>query len=201
MLDLSGVFCEYSGGVCGVPTSQTLFRGPRREDAACVVRLVGGVCGVPTSQALFFCPRGRRRGPEAGLSSSAVIAAFHAASGAAAGAATGSRTAAALLGPLVHLAGDAVPHRDIANEKLDIAGGLATFAVILLRRGPLDPATIGAAAGMAPDVEHVIRLPRPGGLKLFHEGRGWHRNGPLSIAAQVALTGFLVAQLVRVESR
>ncbi|HEY8407289.1 MAG TPA: hypothetical protein VIK66_04875 [Gaiellaceae bacterium] len=130
-----------------------------------------------------------------------MISAFHAASGAAVGAATGSRVAAALLGPIVHLAGDAVPHRDIANGTLDIAGGVAAVAILCLRRGPFDPATIGAAAGIAPDAEHVLRLPRPGGLKLFHEGRGWHRDGSLSIAAQAALTSFLLVQLLGIEAR
>jgi hypothetical protein len=40
-----------------------------------------------------------------------LIVALHVATGAAAGAASGSRLAALLLGPILHLAGDRLPHR------------------------------------------------------------------------------------------
>ena len=42
-----------------------------------------------------------------------MIVALHVAMGAAAGAASGSRVAALLLGPVIHLAGDRLPHQDI----------------------------------------------------------------------------------------
>jgi hypothetical protein len=126
-----------------------------------------------------------------------VIASLHAASGATVGAATGSRVAAALLGPILHVAGDAVPHRDIADQRLDAAGGLLALSIVCVRRGLFDAATIGAAASILPDAEHVVRLPRPGGLKLFHDGRGWHREGAFSTAAQLGFAALLLARLLR----
>ena len=53
-----------------------------------------------------------------------------------------------------------------------------------------------ALAACAPDVEHIIRLPRPGGSKLFHGRRGWHRSGGLSTRTQLLLAGFLIGRLV-----
>ncbi|HEY2939348.1 MAG TPA: hypothetical protein VGJ27_06020, partial [Gaiellaceae bacterium] len=66
-------------------------------------------------------------------------------------------------------------------------------------RGPLDPAVAGALAASAPDLEHVIRFPRPGGRKLFpsHRFRGWHRAGGLSAPLQLLLAGFLLGLLLR----
>ena len=49
-----------------------------------------------------------------------VIVSLHVATGAAAGALTRSRPAALLLGPLVHLAGDRVPHDDIEDLGFEI---------------------------------------------------------------------------------
>jgi hypothetical protein len=47
-------------------------------------------------------------------------------------------------------------------------------------------------------VEHVFRLPRPGGHKLFpsHRFRGWHRSGGLPAAAQLLLAGFLIGRVL-----
>jgi len=111
------------------------------------------------------------------------------------GAAVRSRTAAALLGIPLHLAGDRVPHRDIHNRRFEIGSGLAIVALVASRRGLGDAATIGALAACAPDLEHVLRLPRPGGSKLFHR-RGWHRSGPFSTRAQLLLAGLLTGGLL-----
>jgi hypothetical protein len=46
--------------------------------------------------------------------------ALHVATGAAAGAASGSRLAALLLGPVLHLAGDRLPHEDIRSRRFEI---------------------------------------------------------------------------------
>ena len=62
--------------------------------------------------------------------------------------------------------------------------------------GPLlDAATVGAFATCAPDLEHVIRLPRPGGSKLFHDRRGWHRSGGIAASTQLLLAGIIVGWL------
>lgn len=112
------------------------------------------------------------------------------------GAAVRSRAAAAVLGIPLHLAGDRVPHRDIHNRRFEVASGLALVAVVAARRGLSDAATIGALSACAPDVEHVVRLPRPGGSKLFHGRRGWHRSGGLSADTQLLLAGFLIGRLL-----
>jgi hypothetical protein len=122
-----------------------------------------------------------------------VIVSLHVASGAAAGALARSRPRAALVGALLHAAGDGVPHQDIASRRFEIWSGTALLVGVGLARGPLSPATIGAIAASAPDVEHVVRLPRPGGRKLFpsHRVRGWHRVGGVPAWAQLLAAGAL----------
>ncbi len=112
------------------------------------------------------------------------------------GAAVRSRTAALLLGVPLHLAGDSVPHRDIQDRRFEIGSGVFVIALIAARRGLSDSATVGALAACLPDVEHVVRLPRPGGSKLFHGRRGWHRSGGLSARSQLLLAGVMVAGLL-----
>lgn len=112
------------------------------------------------------------------------------------GAAVRSRTAAALLGIPLHLAGDRIPHRDIHDRRFEIGSGLAVIGLVAARRGLADTATIGAIAACAPDLEHLVRLPRPGGSKLLHGRRGWHRAGPFSAQAQLLLAGLLVGSLL-----
>jgi hypothetical protein len=51
-------------------------------------------------------------------------------------------------------------------------------------------------AACAPDLEHIVRLPRPGGSKLFHGSRGWHRSGGLSTRSQLLLAGLLLGRLL-----
>jgi hypothetical protein len=125
-----------------------------------------------------------------------VIVALHVATGAAAGAASGSRLAALLLGPVLHLVGDRLPHQDIRSRGFEIGSGLAGLLLLAARRGPLDPSTLGAAASSAPDLEHVLPFLGPGGRKLFH-GRGWHRSGrfpaDLQLLQAVAILGALTA--------
>jgi hypothetical protein len=128
-----------------------------------------------------------------------MIVSLHVATGAAGGALAGSRRAALALGPLLHLAGDRLPHQDIADRRFEIGSGVAAVVLLAAARGPLDPAVAGALAASAPDLEHVFRFPRPGGRKLFpsHRLRGWHRAGGLSAPAQLLLAGFLLGLLLR----
>src|SRR5579859_1266718 len=111
------------------------------------------------------------------------------------GAGVRSRTAAALLGIPLHLAGDRVPHRDIPDRHFEIASGLLIIGLVAGRRGLTDKATIGALTTCLPDLEHILRLPRPGGSKLFHDQRGWHREGRLSPRVQLLVAALLVARI------
>jgi hypothetical protein len=130
-----------------------------------------------------------------------VIVSLHVATGAAAGAASGSRLAAVLLGPILHLAGDRLPHQDISSRRFEIGSGLAALVLLAARRGPLDPATLGAAASSAPDLEHLLPFLRPGGSKLFHGRRGWHRSGRFPADLQLLLAGAILGALVAPPSR
>jgi hypothetical protein len=125
-----------------------------------------------------------------------VIASLHAATGATMGVGVRSRAAAALLGVPLHLAGDRVPHRDIHDRRFEISSGLFVVVLISARRGLTDRATIGALTTCLPDVEHIVRLPRPGGSKLFHGRRGWHRSGSLSPSAQLLIAALLVGRIL-----
>ena len=127
-----------------------------------------------------------------------MIVSLHVASGGLAGALAGSRRRAIVLGALMHLAGDRMPHQDIPSRRFEIRSGVAALVALALRRGPLDPVTVGAAAGSAPDLEHVLRLPRPGGRKLFpsHRIHGWHRAGGLSAGPQLFVAGVLLGLLL-----
>src|SRR6188508_2232826 len=142
-------------------------------------------------------PSERRRTPTSAHYSRNVIVSLHVATGAAAGAASGSRLAALLLGPILHLAGDRVPHEDIGSRRFEIGSGLVCLALLAARRGALDPATLGAAASSAPDLEHVFPFLRPGGRKLFHDRLGWHRAGRfpayLQLLLAVGILGALMA--------
>jgi hypothetical protein len=123
-----------------------------------------------------------------------VIVSLHVASGAAVGAMAPSRRTAVVLGALMHLAGDRMPHDDIRSRRFELCSGVAALAAVALRRGIFDVTTIGAAAGSAPDLEHVLQLPRPGGRKLFpsHRIRGWHRSGGVPDWAQLLTAGVLL---------
>jgi hypothetical protein len=132
-----------------------------------------------------------------------MIVSLHVATGGAVGALVASRPAAVLLGALAHVAGDRMPHRDIRSRPFEALSGLAALALVAARRGLLDSATVGAVAGSAPDLEHVLRLPRPGRRKLFpsHRLRGWHRTGGMPAWAQLLAAGVLIGLLVSAPQR
>ena len=123
---------------------------------------------------------------------------MHVATGAVGGAAAGSRLRAALVGLALHGICDRTPHWDIASRRFEIRSGVALLGLLAATRGPLDPAVVGAVASSAPDLEHVVRLPRPGGRKLYptHRFRGWHRSGGVPAELQLLAAGFLVGLLL-----
>jgi hypothetical protein len=127
-----------------------------------------------------------------------LIVSLHVASGGAAGRLAPSRRWALVLGAAAHLAGDRMPHEDIPNRRFEVRSGVAALVALALRHGPFDKVTIGAAAGSAPDLEHMLRLPRPGGRKLFpsHRVRGWHRSGGVSTRVQLLAAGILLGILL-----
>jgi hypothetical protein len=123
---------------------------------------------------------------------------MHVATGAVGGLLAGSPARAALLGPVLHFVGDRIPHEDIASRRFEIASGVAGVIALAIVRGPLDPATVGAVASAAPDIEHVLPVPRLGGRKLFpsHRVRGWHRIGGVSASAQLLIAGALLGAVL-----
>lgn len=136
-----------------------------------------------------------------------MIVSLHVASGAAAGVLLESRLAALVAGPVLHVLGDRIPHHDIPSRRFETWTGVGALALVALRHGPLSAATIGGAAASVPDVEHVLRLPQPGGRKLFpsHRVHGWHRVGGVPAWAQLVaaglLLGFVLASRSRLDSR
>jgi hypothetical protein len=122
-----------------------------------------------------------------------MIVSLHIATGAAGGALVRSPVAAAALGPVLHFFGDRVPHEDIDSRRFELQCGVVGLVVLAVVRGPFDPATVGALTAAAPDLEHILPLPRPGGRKLFpsHRIPGWHRPGGISANAQLLIAGVL----------
>jgi hypothetical protein len=124
-----------------------------------------------------------------------MIVSLHVAVGGAMGALVRSRTLALLLGPPLHLAGDQVPHEDIPDRSFEIGSGIVVLGMLAVRRGPLDPAVIGAAACSLPDLEHIAPWLRPRGEKLFHRGGGRHGAG-IPAQTQLLLAGATVGWLL-----
>jgi hypothetical protein len=127
-----------------------------------------------------------------------VISSLHVATGALAGALLGSARAAAIAGPVLHVAGDRMPHEDIGWREFELWTSIGGIVALGISRGPLDPATVGAFASAVPDAEHVLPFPRPGGKKLFpsHRLHGWHRPGGVPASVQVVAAGAILAGLV-----
>src|SRR6185295_15109743 len=73
------------------------------------------------------------RGSEDLLGRRPWIVALHVARGAAAGAASGSRVAALLLGPVLHRAGDRLPHEDLRSRQFEIGSGVAVLLLAVSR--------------------------------------------------------------------
>jgi hypothetical protein len=122
-----------------------------------------------------------------------VIVSLHVATGGAAGALVRTRGRALIAGLVLHALGDRMPHWDIDDRRFEIVSGLALVGAFALRTGAASSVVVGALASSAPDIEHVIRLPRPGGRKLFpsHRVPGWHRAGGAPAWAQLLVAGVL----------
>jgi hypothetical protein len=127
-----------------------------------------------------------------------VIVSLHVATGATAGAIAGTRKRAFVTGLVLHALGDRMPHWDIDDRRFEIASGVAAVAALALRHGPTSPVVVGALASSAPDLEHILRLPRPGGRKLFpsHRLHGWHRAGGVPAWAQLLAAGVLLGAVL-----
>ena len=127
-----------------------------------------------------------------------MIVAMHVASGALAGALAGSRSRAAVLGPLLHGVLDAVPHQDIPSRRFEEASGVAALLLLASRRG-IDAAVVGGALSAAPDLEHVLPLPKPGGKGLFPSHRLPHGGDGRVVPAwaQLALAAAILGALTR----
>jgi hypothetical protein len=127
-----------------------------------------------------------------------VIVAMHVASGALAGALAGSRLRAAVLGPLLHAALDAVPHEDIPSRRFEEASGVAALLLLASRRG-IDAAVVGGALSASPDLEHVLPLPKPGGKGLFPSHRLPHGGDGRVVPAwaQLVVAAAILAVLLR----
>jgi hypothetical protein len=127
-----------------------------------------------------------------------MTSSLHVATGALAGALLGSRRAAFLVGPLLHVAGDRMPHEDIGWRQFEVWTSVGGIVALGIARGPLDPATVGAFASALPDAEHVLPFPRPAGKKLFpsHRFAGWHRPGGVPASVQVVAAGAILGALV-----
>jgi hypothetical protein len=129
-----------------------------------------------------------------------VIVGLHVATGALAGALLGSRRAAVPIGVLLHFAGDVMPHHDFRSRGFELGSGVVGVLTLAYARGIGDPATVGALASSAPDFEHVLPLPRPGGRKLFpsHRWEPLHRSGGVPAGVQLAVAlGLLAVVLAR----
>jgi hypothetical protein len=127
-----------------------------------------------------------------------LISSLHVATGALAGALLGSTRAAAIVGPILHVAGDRMPHEDIGWREFELWTSIGGVVALGIARGPLDPATVGAFTSAVPDAEHVLPFPRPGGKKLFpsHRLAGWHRPGGVPAGVQVVAAGAILAGLI-----
>lgn len=127
-----------------------------------------------------------------------MIVTAHVVLGGLAGLLARSRGEAAVLGALTHIAADVCPHEDISSRRFEIVSGLTALAALASRYGPLDPVVVGAAAGSAPDLEHVLPMPRPSGRQLFPSHRWQRESGSarVPVKAQLFAAAVLLAWLV-----
>lgn len=117
----------------------------------------------------------------------------HFAAGALAGGLTGSVGLAALAGLASHAVLDVLPHYDHPDWRLELGGGLAALALLLVMPFASWAAVIGGIAGMLPDLENLFqklgRLRRDQFVYPTHTGLLKHGRplGPGNLAVQAAI--------------
>jgi hypothetical protein len=104
-------------------------------------------------------------------------------------------------GPVLHFACDVVPHEDIPSRPFEVGSGVAAVLLLARRRGVLDAAVVGALAASAPDLEHILPLPRPGGRALFpsHRFAGETRGRRLPAWIQLVAALAILRRLLRAD--
>ncbi len=85
-----------------------------------------------------------------------------------------------------------MPHEDIPSRWFELGSGVAALALVAARRGPLDPATVGAAAsaGARP---RAPACPLPRGLFPSHRWARFHHAGGVTARAQLLAAAALLA--------
>ena len=129
----------------------------------------------------------------------------HFAAGALAGGLTGSPGWGALAGLASHAVLDVLPHYDHPDWRLELGGGLAALALLLLMPFASWAAVIGGIAGMMPDLENLFqklgKMRRDQFVYPTHTGLLKHGRplGPRNLGVQAAIfvACFVVLGLVR----
>ncbi len=117
----------------------------------------------------------------------------HFAAGALAGGLTGSVGWGAAAGLGSHAVLDVLPHYDHPDWRLELGGGLAALALLLLMPFATPAAIVGGIAGMLPDLENLFqklgRLGRDRFVFPTHTGLLKHgsRRGPRNLVVQAAI--------------
>jgi hypothetical protein len=130
-----------------------------------------------------------------------VICAVHALVGGAVGRLAGKRPGAFAAGVATHLLGDLLPHKDL-DPKIEAPLLAATLALLAWRLGVTSPEFVGAAGGVAPDVENAAYVTglMPVGMLHFptHIGGGtYHGPRTRSVWPQGVLAAVCLAYLLR----
>jgi len=125
-----------------------------------------------------------------------VIVALHAATGAATGSLIQSRRGAIVLGPVLHVLSDRIPHRHPRNSVWEFVTGIIAVGAVANRRGFRDPATVGSLAAVLPDVEHIVPMLRHRRMKVFHARRRRQGTRRLSVRTQLLLAALILGPLL-----
>lgn len=127
-----------------------------------------------------------------------VIVTAHVALGGLVGAAVKTRARAVTLGVLSHFIADACPHEDIESRAFEIVTGVSAIVALAAQHGPLSRITLAAAAAAAPDLEHVLPTPRPGGRQLFpsHRWPAARRSPRVPVVIQLMVASLLLTSLL-----
>ena len=117
----------------------------------------------------------------------------HFAAGALAGGLTGSPLWGAVAGVASHAVLDVLPHYDHPDWRLELGGGIAALALLLVMPFASWAAVIGGIAGMLPDLENLFqklgKMRRDQFVYPTHTGLLKHGRplGPRNLAVQAAI--------------